>query len=75
LSEADVIVGVKEVPIKDLLPDKTYLFFSHTYKGQKYNMPMLKKILDNVGIASLLLFFTYCDSFLANTVVKANSFD
>ncbi|KAJ3217080.1 hypothetical protein HDU67_008549 [Dinochytrium kinnereticum] len=46
LSEADIIVGVKEVPTDKLIPDKTYLFFSHTYKGQKYNMPMLKNILD-----------------------------
>ncbi|KAJ3105261.1 hypothetical protein HDU97_008284 [Phlyctochytrium planicorne] len=46
LSEADIIVGVKEVPIDKLIPDKTYLFFSHTYKGQKYNMPLLKNILD-----------------------------
>ncbi|ORY48201.1 hypothetical protein BCR33DRAFT_757622 [Rhizoclosmatium globosum] len=46
LSSADIIVGVKEVPINDLIPDKTYLFFSHTYKGQKYNMPMLKAIMD-----------------------------
>ncbi|KAJ3014640.1 UNVERIFIED_CONTAM: hypothetical protein HDU68_000188 [Siphonaria sp. JEL0065] len=46
LSQADVIIGVKEVPIKDLIPEKTYLFFSHTYKGQKYNMPMLKSIMD-----------------------------
>ncbi|KAJ3128077.1 hypothetical protein HK100_009383, partial [Physocladia obscura] len=46
LSSADVIIGVKEVPIKDLIPDKTYLFFSHTWKGQRYNMPMLKSIMD-----------------------------
>ncbi|KAJ3074901.1 hypothetical protein HDU98_009870 [Podochytrium sp. JEL0797] len=46
ISSADVIVGVKEVPIKDLIKDKTYMFFSHTYKGQKYNMPMLGKIME-----------------------------
>ncbi|KAJ3196917.1 hypothetical protein HK101_007282 [Irineochytrium annulatum] len=46
LSKADVIIGVKEVPTENLIPDKTYMFFSHTYKGQKYNMPMLKNILD-----------------------------
>lgn len=48
LSLADIIVGVKEVPIDKLIADKTYLFFSHTHKGQKYNMPLLKSILDNV---------------------------
>jgi len=47
LSPCNIILGVKEVPPEDLIPNKTYLFFSHTIKGQKYNMPMLKKILDN----------------------------
>lgn len=28
------------------MPDKTYMFFSHTHKGQSYNMPMLQNILD-----------------------------
>jgi hypothetical protein len=37
-------MGVKEVD--DLLPDKTYIFFSHSYKGQKAGMPRLKEILD-----------------------------
>jgi alpha-aminoadipic semialdehyde synthase len=46
LSIADVILGVKEVPIKDLIPHKTYFYFSHTHKGQTYNMPMLKSVLD-----------------------------
>src|SRR3982751_6289633 len=45
LSPADVIIGVKEVPKTELLADKTYLFFSHTYKGQPYNMGMLKEML------------------------------
>lgn len=46
ISSADIILGVKEVPIPHLLDNKSYIFFSHTHKGQKYNMPMLKKILD-----------------------------
>ncbi|EPZ32733.1 Alanine dehydrogenase/PNT, NAD(H)-binding domain-containing protein [Rozella allomycis CSF55] len=45
LSKADVILGVKEVPIQLLLEDKTYMFFSHTHKGQSYNMPMLDQIM------------------------------
>ena len=45
LSPAKVVLGVKEVPIPDLIPNKTYLFFSHTIKGQEYNMPLLKEIL------------------------------
>ncbi|KAF9933130.1 hypothetical protein FBU30_006454 [Linnemannia zychae] len=46
LSPADIILGIKEVPVKDLIPGKTYVYFSHTHKGQKYNMPMLQDILD-----------------------------
>src|SRR6185503_12176945 len=37
LSECDVLFGIKEVPEKELLADKTYLFFSHTKKAQLYN--------------------------------------
>ena len=48
LSEADLILGVKEVPIAQLIPNKSYLFFSHTHKGQPYNMPMLDSVLDKV---------------------------
>lgn len=42
LSKCNIIIGVKEIPINEILPNKTYLFFSHTLKKQKYNMPMLK---------------------------------
>jgi alpha-aminoadipic semialdehyde synthase len=41
----DVIFGVKEIPVEKILSDKTYLFFSHTIKGQTENMPLLKTIL------------------------------
>ena len=44
VSEASVIFGVKEVPIANLLPNKTYFFFSHTIKAQDYNMPLLDKL-------------------------------
>ncbi len=43
LSEADIIVGVKEIPISKFMPGKVYLSFSHVIKGQAYNMPMLKR--------------------------------
>nr|WP_133558559.1 NAD(P)-dependent oxidoreductase [Algoriphagus boseongensis] len=45
VSEADILFGVKEVPISNLLPEKTYFFFSHTIKKQAYNRPLLKAIL------------------------------
>ncbi len=46
LSSADLILSVKEVHIPDVIPQIPHLFFSHTIKGQSYNMPMLKYFLD-----------------------------
>ncbi|MDB5263551.1 MAG: alanine dehydrogenase, partial [Adhaeribacter sp.] len=45
LSGCDVLMGVKEVPVDQLIPDKTYLFFSHTIKKQPHNQKLLKAIL------------------------------
>lgn len=45
-SEADILLGIKEVPISDLVPRKTYFFFSHTIKKQAYNRNLLIEILD-----------------------------
>lgn len=41
-----VIFAIKEIPIDFFERGKTYAFFSHTIKGQKYNMPMLKKMME-----------------------------
>ena len=46
VSEADVMLGVKEVPIEALIPKKKYFFFSHTIKKQPYNRKLLKAILN-----------------------------
>jgi alanine dehydrogenase len=46
LSNCDLLLGVKEVPVEMLIPNKTYLFFSHTYKKQAYNRELLRAILD-----------------------------
>jgi saccharopine dehydrogenase (NAD+, L-lysine-forming) len=46
VSSADVLLGVKEVPIDALVPDKKYFFFSHTIKKQPYNRDLLRAILD-----------------------------
>ena len=46
LKDANYIFGVKEIPINYFEEKKVYVFFSHTIKGQKYNMPMLKKMLE-----------------------------
>jgi len=46
LSECDVLMGVKEVPIEKLISGKKYFFFSHTIKKQPYNKKLLQKILE-----------------------------
>jgi alanine dehydrogenase len=46
LNDCDVILGVKEVPLDQLRRGKTYVFFSHTIKGQDYNMPLLNRLLE-----------------------------
>lgn len=46
LSEAKVILGVKEVPPDALQPGTVYLFFAHVIKGQPPNMPMLRRLLE-----------------------------
>jgi alanine dehydrogenase len=45
LSDCDIIMGIKEVPIQNLLANKTYLFFSHTLKKQPYNRKLLQEVL------------------------------
>jgi len=47
LSDCDLILGVKEIHIEEMIPGIPHLFFSHVIKGQDYNMPMLQHILDN----------------------------
>jgi alanine dehydrogenase len=46
MSDCDVLFGVKEVPIADLIADKSYFFFSHTIKKQPYNRKLLLAILE-----------------------------
>ncbi len=45
METCDVLIGVKEVPIKNLIPNKQYFFFSHTIKKQPYNRDLLQAIL------------------------------
>jgi len=46
LCPANVILAIKEIPLTLFEANKTYIFFSHTIKGQPYNMPMLKRMMD-----------------------------
>ena len=45
VSGCDVLMGVKEVPVEQLIPNKTYFFFSHTIKKQPYNRDLLREII------------------------------
>ena len=45
LGACDVLIGVKEVPVEQLLPGKTYFFFSHTHKRQAYNRGLLQAVV------------------------------
>jgi alanine dehydrogenase len=46
IDDCDILLGVKEVPISQLIPNKTYFFFSHTIKEQAYNQKLLKACVD-----------------------------
>lgn len=45
VSDCDVLFGVKEVPVDNLIPNKSYFFFSHTIKKQPYNRKLLQAVL------------------------------
>ena len=46
LSACPVAFAVKEIPAHLFHPTHTYVFFAHVIKGQPYNMPMLKRMLE-----------------------------
>lgn len=46
LGDCRVILGVKEVPPAEIKPGRTYVYFPHVTKGQDYNMPMLRRLLE-----------------------------
>ncbi len=46
LTPSTVVFAVKEIPLDVFEHGKTYVFFSHTIKGQKHNMPMLKRMME-----------------------------
>jgi hypothetical protein len=57
LEPAHLVLGIKETPLhslltspvrsiyQDALVPRTHMMFSHTYKGQEYNMPLLSRFL------------------------------
>lgn len=46
MNDCDVLFGVKEVPVSQLIPNKTYFFFSHTIKKQPYNKKLLQACIE-----------------------------
>ncbi len=46
ITDAKVILGVKEIPLEALAPDKAYLYFSHTHKGQASGRAALARHLE-----------------------------
>lgn len=46
IRSSKIVFGVKEMPMDIFENHKTYVFFSHTIKGQEYNMPLLKKMIE-----------------------------
>lgn len=47
VSDCDILLGIKEVPVAHLVPNKTYLFFSHTKKKQERNRELMRAIIKN----------------------------
>jgi len=44
--DTKVVFAVKEIPSQYFQPGQTYVFFSHVIKGQDYNMPMLRRLME-----------------------------
>ncbi len=46
LSDCDILMGIKEVPVEQLISGKTYFFFSHTKKKQPYNQGLMHALIE-----------------------------
>lgn len=46
VSDCDILMGIKEVPPALLIPNKHYLFFSHTIKKQEHNKNLMKELIN-----------------------------
>lgn len=45
VSSCDLLMGIKEVPVEQLIQGKAYMFFSHTIKKQEHNRSLLQAFL------------------------------
>ena len=57
LSDCDLILGVKEVNIQDLIPNKKFMFFSHTIKKQAHNQKLMRALVGMRGLLGLTMPF------------------
>lgn len=46
LNDCDILMGIKEVPVENLIARKTYVIFSHTMKMQPHNRKLLRAVLE-----------------------------
>ncbi len=46
VSDCDLLIGIKEVPISEMIPGKKYIFFSHTIKKQPHNRKLMRAVLE-----------------------------
>lgn len=46
LGPCPIVFAVKEIPASFFRPGGAYMFFSHVIKGQPYNMPMLRRLME-----------------------------
>jgi len=46
VSNCDLLIGLKEVKIEKLIPNKTYIIFAHVAKKQEHNKELLKAIVE-----------------------------
>lgn len=46
LQDCAILLGIKEVPVGQLIDDKTYLFFSHTKKKQPHNQSLMRAMVE-----------------------------
>ncbi len=46
VNDCPVVLGIKEMPLDFFRSEKTYVFFAHVIKGQRHNMPMLRRMIE-----------------------------
>jgi len=50
VSDCDILIGIKEVPVPELIAGKTYMIFSHTIKKQPHNQKLLHAVMEKLTV-------------------------